>query len=415
MPEGDVMLDLEEARKLLAEHGQEHVLRNYEILSDSEKESLLRQIEALDFQLIESVKYHEKQKTGKVEPIQFVDIDNIRENKVDYKRSGMEVLDDGRFACVLLAGGMGTRLGLDKPKGELNYGITETHYLFQKLVENLAKVRNEAKEASIPLFIMTSEKNDQETRKFFQENDFFGYPCEDVFFFVQEMAAAVDYNGKLLMEEPGRLATSPNGNGGWFSSLVRAGYLEELHSRNIEWINIFSVDNPLQKMADPVFIGATIANGADSGSKVVRKAYPEEKMGVMCLEDGRSSVIEYYELSDEMRNATDDNGTLLYGFGVILNYIFKLDKLEELLSKKLPCHIVEKKIQYVDDKNQFISPDEPNGYKFETLAVDVIRLMDYCVPFEVERQREFAPIKNLHGKDSLDSARELLALNGEKL
>ena len=409
------MLDLEEARKLLEEHGQEHVLRNYGILSDAERKSLLSQIEALDFDLIESVKNHEKQETGAVEPLQAVDIDDIKKNEADYKKTGMKVLEDGRFACVLLAGGMGTRLGLDKPKGELNYGITKEHYLFQKLVENLMEVRNDANGASIPLFVMTSEKNDQETRRFFRENDFFGYPDEDVFFFVQEMAAAVDYDGKLLMEEPGRLATSPNGNGGWFSSLVKAGYLDELHKRNTEWINIFSVDNPLQKMADPVFIGATIANGADSGSKVVRKAYPEEKMGVMCREDGCSSVIEYYELSDDMRNATDYNGTLLYGFGVILNYIFKLDKLEELLNKKLPCHIVEKKIPFVDDKNQLISPKEPNGYKFETLAVDVIRLMDYCVPFEVERQREFAPIKNLHGKDSLDSARELLELNGEKL
>lgn len=409
------MLDLEEARKLLEEHGQEHVLRNYGILSDAERKSLLSQIEALDFDLIESVKNHEKQETGAVEPLQAVDIDDIKKNEADYKKTGMKVLEDGRFACVLLAGGMGTRLGLDKPKGELNYGITKEHYLFQKLVENLMEVRNDANGASIPLFVMTSEKNDQETRRFFRENDFFGYPDEDVFFFVQEMAAAVDYDGKLLMEEPGRLATSPNGNGGWFSSLVKAGYLDELHKRNTEWINIFSVDNPLQKMADPVFIGATIANGADSGSKVVRKAYPEEKMGVMCREDGCSSVIEYYELSDDMRNATDYNGTLLYGFGVILNYIFKLDKLEELLNKKLPCHIVEKKIPFVDDKNQLISPEEPNGYKFETLAVDVIRLMDYCVPFEVERQREFAPIKNLHGKDSLDSARELLELNGEKL
>jgi UDP-N-acetylglucosamine/UDP-N-acetylgalactosamine diphosphorylase len=409
------MINLEEAKKLLAAHDQEHVLRNFELLGDAEKKELLCQIENLDFELVESVKHHDKQKTGVVEPLQAIDLDTIRENKDSYKKTGMKVLQEGRFACVLLAGGMGTRLGLDKPKGELDFGITRSHYLFQKLVENLLQVKKEAEGASIPLFVMTSEKNDDDTRSFFKEHEFFGYPEDDVFFFVQEMAAAVDYNGKLLMEEPGRLATSPNGNGGWFSSLVKAGYLQELHKRNVEWINIFSVDNPLQKMADPVFIGATILNGADSGSKVVRKAYPEEKMGVMCREDGRSSVIEYYELSDEMRNAADKNGTLLYGFGVILNYIFKLDKLEELLSKKLPCHIVEKKIPYVDQNNKFISPEEPNGYKFETLAVDVIRLMDYCVPFEVEREREFAPIKNLHGKDSLDSARELLKLNGEIL
>jgi UDP-N-acetylglucosamine/UDP-N-acetylgalactosamine diphosphorylase len=307
---------------------------------------------------------------------------------------------------------MGTRLGLDKPKGELNFGLTKEYYLFQRLVDNLMVVKKEAEGASIPLYIMTSEKNDAETRDFFEKHDYFGYPKEDIGFFVQEMAAAVDYNCKLYMEDKGRIATSPNGNGGWFSSMKKAGLLDDMKRRGVEWINIFSVDNPLQKMADPVFVGATIESGYNSGAKVVRKAYPEEKMGVMCMENNQPSVIEYYELTDEMANLRDENGILVYGFGVILNYVFKLDRLEEIVEKILPVHVVEKKIPYIDENAKLVKPEEPNGYKFETLVVDMVRLMNNCLPFEVEREKEFAPIKNLHGKDSLDSARELLEKNG---
>ena len=309
---------------------------------------------------------------------------------------------------------MGTRLGFDKPKGELNVGIDKTLYIFQCLINNLMDVTNVAGK-TVPLYIMTSEKNNDETIRFFEEQNYFGYPKEDVAFFVQEMAAAVDYDGKLLMEEPGRLATSPNGNGGWFSSLQKAGLLEDVHKRGVEWINIFAVDNVLQRICDPAFIGATIESGKVSGSKVVRKVDPYEKMGVMCLEDGKPSVVEYYELSEDMAEATNPDGKLTYAYGVILNYIFRVDKLEEIVEKHLPVHVVEKKIPYITETGELVKPTEPNGYKFETLVVDMIRLMDDNLPFEVVREKEFAPIKNLHGVDSLDSARELLQANGIEL
>ena len=222
------------------------------------------------------------------------------------------------------------------------------------------------------------------------------------------MAAAVDYDGKLLMEGPGRIATSPNGNGGWFSSLAKAGYIDDLHKRGIQWINIFAVDNPLQTMCNPEFVGATILSGAESGSKVIAKNDPHEKMGVMCRENGRPSVIEYYEMTDEMAEARNEDGSLTYGMGVILNYLFKVSRLEEIMGTHMPVHVVEKKIPYMAEDGSIIKPETPNGYKFETLAVDMIRLMNDSVPYEVIREREFAPIKNLHGVDSLDSSRELM-------
>ena len=315
---------------------------------------------------------------------------------------------------MLLAGGMGTRLGFDGPKGTLPIGEERELYLFEQLVENLKVVVSQAGR-SIPFYIMTSEKNDASTRTFFEEHNYFGYSREDVHFFIQEMAAAVDYKGKLLMEEKGRLATSPNGNGGWFSSLAKAGLLEDLHKRGVEWINIFGVDNPLQKMCDPVFLGATILSGCQSGSKVVRKNDPHEKMGVICKENGHPSVIEYYEMTEEMAEERNSDGSLTYGMGVILNYLFKVSKLEEIMEDHLPVHVVEKKIPYMTEDGTIVKPETPNGYKFETLVVDMIRLMNDSVPYEVVREKEFAPIKNLHGVDSLDSSRELMKGCGIKL
>ena len=180
----------------------------------------------------------------------------------------------------------------------------------------------------------------------------------------------------------------------------------------VEWLNVFAVDNVLQRIADPCFVGAVIAKGCACGSKVVRKCAPDEKVGVMCLEDGRPSIIEYYELTRELAEAKDANGDPAYYFGVILNYLFKVADLEKIREKRLPLHVVEKKIPYLNEAGEKIKPEEPNGYKFEQLVLDMIHELDSCLPFEVERSREFAPIKNKTGVDSVESARELCRENG---
>ena len=408
------MMTRTEAEQVLRERGQEHVLRDFERLTRSQQDGLLQQITDLNWEEIALAGRQDKLPVGELSPLGAVEIDEIARRKDEFDEAGFAAIRQGKVAALLLAGGMGTRLGLDKPKGELNVGVERELYLFECLVNNLMDVTRQAG-VSIPLYIMTSEKNNDETIDFFEKHNYFGYPKEDVAFFIQEMAAAVDYNGKLLLEEPGRLATSPNGNGGWFSSLAKAGLLDDIHSRGVEWINIFSVDNVLQRICDPTFIGATILSGKVGGSKVVRKVDAYEKMGVLCLEDGRPSVVEYYEMSREMAEATDDRGELLYAFGVILNYLFRVDELESIVGKSLPVHVVEKKIPYITEDGTYVKPEEPNGYKFETLVVDMIRMMEDNLPYEVVREKEFAPIKNLHGVDSLDSARELLTRNGVQL
>ena len=173
----------------------------------------------------------------------------------------------------------------------------------------------------------------------------------------------------------------------------------------------FSVDNVLQKMADPVFVGATLQAGCVCGAKVVAKADPNERVGVLCLEDGKPSIVEYYEMTDEMIHSRTKEGRLSYNYGVILNYLFELETLKRIMNENMPMHVVEKKIPYIDEQASLVKPEEPNGYKFETLVLDMIRLMDNCLSFEVDRSKEFAPIKNRTGVDSLESARELMKLN----
>ena len=262
---------------------------------------------------------------------------------------------------------------------------------------------------------MTSDKNHQQTVDFWKEHGYFGYAEKDVKFFKQDMAPAVDFDGKIMLETKDTPALSPNGNGGWFRSLQRAGLVEDLHARGVEWLNIYAVDNVLQRIADPVFVGATIESGVHCGAKVVCKNNPYEKVGVLCKDGDKPDIVEYYELTDEMANQREADGSLSYIYGVIMNYLFRLCKLEEIADKKIPVHVVQKKIECVCKDGVTRKPEKENGKKFETLAVDLIKLMDSVLPFEVVREKEFAPIKNKTGVDSVESARELLKLNGVQL
>ena len=409
-------MNYNEAKALLSEYGQEHLLKYYDELNESEKKSLLTQIEAIDFSILSSLdkNTNSPDKRGAISPINAVKFSDIEANGDKYLECGLSALKDGKVAAVLLAGGQGTRLGFDKPKGMFNIGVTRELYIFQCLVNNLMKIVEQCGRW-IPFVIMTSEINNKDTVNFFKEHDYFGYNSEYISFFIQDAAPSVDFNGKIYMEGKSKISSSPNGNGGWFSSLVRSGIFDKLKSQGVEWLNVFAVDNVLQKIADPTFIGAVISSGSESGSKVVSKVSPEEMVGVMCLEENKPSIVEYYELTEKMRYQTLENNELAYKYGVILNYLFKMDTLVEINKTKMPVHIVEKKIPFMDENGNFIKPDKPNGYKFETLILDMIHMNKSCLPYEVVRNKEFAPVKNSTGNDSVDSARKLLEENGVSL
>ena len=368
--------------KIWEDDNQKYIKAMMEKNTTEQNEKLTKRLEEIDFSVLEHIERKETvNERGVFAPLDAVEVSEIEARGAEFKELGLKAIREGKVGAVLLAGGQGTRLGLDRPKGTLNIGVAKELYLFEQLLRNLMDVTDEAG-VYVPLYIMTSNINNADTTAFFEEHDYFGYPKDYVKFFVQEMVPACDYEGRIYMESQTEVAMSPNGNGGWFSSMVNAGLLSDIKERGIEWINVFAVDNCLQRIADPMFVGATIAYGCESGAKVVRKAAPDERVGVLCTEDGKPSIAEYYEMTEEMATARKENGDLKYGFGVILNYLFSEKKLEQIADARMPIHVVEKKIPYMDE--------------------------DDCIPYEVVREREFAPIKNLHGVDSLDSARELM-------
>lgn len=404
-------MTLEQAKNKLAKYGQEHVLKYYDELSSEQQRVLLEQILAADMSMLASCKNKEElNPRGVITPLAAMQLDEILRNKESFTATGLEVIRQGKMGAVMLAGGMGTRLGSDAPKGMYNLGITGELYIFECQIKNLLDVVRQA-DAWVHLFIMTSDKNHDTTVAFLKEKDFFGYNEEYVHFFIQEMALCSDFEGKILLEEKGKMADSPNGNGGWFISMKNTGMLDVVHREGIEWLNIFAVDNVLQRIADPCLLGATLQKNCVSGAKVVKKNAPREGVGVLCLEDGRPSIVEYYELTDEMVEARDENGEPAYNFGAILNYIFRLKELEATQAS-MPLHIVEKKIPCLDENGELLQPEKPNGFKYETLVLDMVHQMPNCLPFEVEREREFAPIKNMTGVDSVETARILLEKNG---
>ena len=402
----------QEAYDKLANYGQQHVLQYYEELSRQEQEQLLLQIEQTDFDVLSLCKKKETlNPRGEITPIGVMQLPEIEAKREEYTTTGLEAIRAGKVGAVLLAGGMGTRLGSDAPKGVYNIGLTKEVFIFQRLIENLLEVVNQAG-AWIPLYVMTSDKNHETTAAFFKEKEYFGYNADYVTFFMQDMAPASDYDGKVYMEAKHKISTSPNGNGGWFLYMMKWGVVDKIREAGVEWLNVFAVDNVLQRIADPCFVGAVIATDSAVGAKVVKKNAPDEKVGAMCLEDGKPSIVEYYDMTEELMAAKDENGEPAYNFGVILNYLFREKDLEEIAARKLPLHIVEKKIPYLDEKGELVKPESPNGYKFEQLVLDMIHELDSCLPYEVVRNKEFAPIKNKTGVDSVESARKLCKENG---
>ena len=397
---------------MLRNYHQEHLMEYYRQLDKHGKEKLERQVLAFDWSLLKSLEEQPKvHSRDRFAPISVLTAEEIGKNGHTYEIMGIDAIKLGKVGAVLLAGGQGSRLGFNGPKGTLNIGKTKDVFVFELLLQELTRIAEEAG-AFIHLYVMTSDSNYDQTVAFFREKGCFGYPKDHIHFFVQENLPAVDLSGRLLMSAIDSLALSPNGNGGWFLSLVKNGLLQHVHECGIQWLNVFAVDNVLQKIADPKFIGAVIAAGADCGAKVIRKTGPEEKVGVLCLEDGRPSIVEYYDLGKDMAELRNDDGELTYGHGVTLNYLFRVEALEKVDMRRMPVHLAKKKIPYVTADGKGMTPQGENGYKFEYLVLDLIKLMKDCLPYEVIREKEFAPIKNRTGVDSVETAQALLEKNG---
>ncbi|MDE6372998.1 MAG: UTP--glucose-1-phosphate uridylyltransferase [Clostridia bacterium] len=405
-------MDYATAADLLKKHNQSHLLQYYGELSGEEREELLSHIARIDFSVLDNI-VSGKREVGELSPADALSVSEVEARKDAFKRSGLNALKSGKVAAVLLAGGQGTRLGFNAPKGMFDIGVNVRLPIFACLINNLLQPVKEAGRYA-HLFIMTSFLNDGQTRDFFAENGYFGYDPAKVHFYVQKTAPAISFDGKILLEEKYRPVITPNGNGGWYGSLVASDCGRILKEEGIEWLNVFGVDNVLQRICDPVFIGAALSSGLPCAAKVVGKSCAEEKVGVLCKEDGTPAIVEYFEMPEDKRGELAKDGGLKYRYGVTLNYLFNVNALDGASVNDLPYHLSSKKIACLSDGKR-IEPAEPNGYKLETLAVDIVKLMGGCLGVEVEREREFAPVKNAVGVDSVETARQLLIKNGVKI
>lgn len=404
-------IEYNEALKKLKTYGQEQVLDRYNFLDDNKKQKLIKQIKNIDFDQIQELFIEKDKKIDdkacKITNIEYVDKSKLsREEYERYNKIGTKIIQEGKYAVVTMAGGQGTRLGYVAPKGTFKIGRGIDKSLFEALSDTIKEAR-EKYNTSIPWYIMTSRENNNATEKFFEKNDFFNLPYEDVKFFKQGELPMLDTNGKLMLDETGIIKLAADGHGGVFEALSKNGYIEDMKKRNIEWIFISGVDNVLAGLVDPIAVGLSVVNNTLATGKSVVKRNPSEKVGVFCKKNGRPYVIEYTEITDDMANAKDKNGELLYGESHILTNLFNIKALEDISKNKLPYHSAFKKAKYMDKNGEIIKPEKPNAYKFEAFIFDAFESLDDMSILRVKREDEFAPLKNAEGEDSPDTARQL--------
>jgi len=403
--------EFEEALKKLKKYGQEHLLSRYAYLDDSKKEKIIKQIKNIDFdqtvELFNITTKSIKNIEAEIENIEYIDKSKLSKEEYEkYYNIGKKEIEKGRYAVVTMAGGQGTRLGFTAPKGTFKIGGGIEKSLFEVLSDTIKEARAQYN-AKIPWYIMTSRENNNATEKFFEKNDFFGLPYEDVKFFKQGELPMIDTNGKLMIDETGLIKLASDGHGGVFESLVKNGYLDDMQERGIKWIFISGVDNVLAGLVDPIAVGVSKKNKTIATGKSVVKRSPDEKVGVFCKRNGRPSVIEYTEITPEIANAKNENGELLYAESHILTNLFNIKALEEIALNKLPYHKAFKKAKYMDENGKIVVPEKPNAYKYETFLFDAFEKLDNMSILRVKREDEFAPLKNADGEDSPDTARKL--------
>ena len=401
--------NIEEIRYTLRKYGQEHLLNFYNNLDENKKNKLLEQIENIDFELISSL-YNKTKKGNKnedahIEPIDFIDKYKLNGDYKYYEEIGEKAIKAGKLAVVTMAGGQGTRLGHNGPKGTYDIGLESHKSLFELLLDYI-KEQNAKYNVQIPWFIMTSKENNEATVEFFKKNRYFGYE-KNIYFFVQGQLPMIDTEGKILIGEDYLIKEAADGHGGVYESLVKSGMVEKMKQLGIEWVFIGGVDNCLVKMVDPVLMGIAIDKGVTAAGKSVVKANPHEKVGAFCKKNGKPSVVEYSEITDEMAEATDENGELLYGESHILCNLFNISAIERMGSEPLPYHSAFKKATYIDKDGNKIVPTSPNAFKFEAFLFDAFGEVDDMAILRVKREEEFAPVKNAEGVDSPETARQL--------
>jgi UDP-N-acetylglucosamine/UDP-N-acetylgalactosamine diphosphorylase len=402
-----------ELRRHLRKHGQEHVLAWWEELTEQQRSTLLEQLNALDLENLAELFTKKSQSipipaSHEIQPVPVVRLDSLSQAA---RKLGEDALVRGEVAVLVVAGGQGTRLGFDQPKGMYPIGPISKSSLFQIHTEKVRALgRRYGK--TVPFLVMTSHATDAETRAYFHEHDYFGADPRWVFFFRQGTMPALDLGtGRLLLEAKHRLFTSPNGHGGTLTALQEHGLLDLLGKQGIKHIFYFQVDNPLVHVAEPAFLGAHIAARAQVSSKVIAKVKPMDRLGNLVMVQGRCHIIEYSDLPDRLAIERDAKGNLRLWAGSPAIHLFDFDFLTRITRdrKAMPFHVARKKVPYLDARGQSVQPEKENALKFEMFIFDALPLAERWTVVETTRRQEFEPLKNATGPDSPESVRQAIS------
>ena len=399
---------MENIKEILKKYKQEHLLMFYDSLSFDEKQQFLNEISNINFEEIMNMR--NVQETVKlsqdIKPVKSVLRSELLPNEVrELEERGRGIIKNGNYAVVTMAGGQGTRLGHNGPKGTYSLKLWDKEkFIFEIFVDYLKEIY---KKYGVFLcwYIMTSRENNSDTINFFEVNSYFGYPKEKIKFFMQGELPITDMEGNLLLESKSKLLKAADGNGGVFNAL--SNVLQDMKENKIQWVLITGVDNILVNLADELFIGLVDKENNLNGVKSVSKEAPEERVGVFCKRNGKPSVIEYTEMDESMRYGKDENGKLRFIEANIVNHLINIQVLDKIQNEKLPIHKAVKKMPYIDKQGRMQNPSIPCLIKYEAFIFDYFNKVDDVTILRVEREKEFAPVKNKEGADSPETAIKL--------
>jgi UDP-N-acetylglucosamine/UDP-N-acetylgalactosamine diphosphorylase len=412
-------------KKLLQKHNQGHLLTFWQQLNPFRKQNLLAQIKQLNFAKLDLWVAEFVKKAGSAPlpanftPASYYSIYPVSdEQKYKYnnaKELGEKLISEGRVAAFVVAGGQGTRLGFDGPKGDFHITPVKNKTLFQLFAEFIAAASKKY-QTPCPWYIMTSLLNYTQTIEIFRSNNYYGLDEKNVFIFQQGTLPNFDFEGKILLADKGEIASSPDGHGGSLKALYKSGAIKDMKKRGIEIISYFQVDNPLINIFDPLFIGLHALDGAEMSSKAVIKTGPKERVGNFCLVDNKVTVIEYSDLPDELAEKQNPDGSLAFELGSIAIHIISRNFVEKLNKKgfSLPLHRAVKKIPHIDLQGNPVEPASPNGIKLESFVFDALPLASKSIILQTPREEEFAPVKNATGTDSTETSRQMMIARAAK-
>ena len=403
---------LKKAKEILKKYNQEHLLFFYDELPKEEKNKLINQILNIDFEkiinLYNNSKKNEDLSNIEISPLPHIEKEKLTKKELDYyTQIGETVIKNNQVAVITMAGGQGTRLGYKGPKGTYMLNLKPIKKsLFQIIAENIIET-NTKYNIIVPWYIMTSEENDKQTQDFFIINDFFGYPKDKIKFFKQSKLPLIDINEKLILQEPYLIKEASNGNGNVFNSMKKANIIEDMHNLGIKWICFGGIDNVLLKNVDPLFLGLTISNNMEIGSKSIFKKEPLEKTAVYCKKNDKPSILDYDNITLELSESKIiGTNTYLYREANMLSHLMNIDAIEKIKNVELKYHRAFKKNAFVNSEGVKQVPDKPNTFKFENFIFDAFSYFDDMLLLRVDENEEFAPIKDFTGIYNPDTAIE---------